>query len=277
MEATTELPMAAARDLTTVTRLCWREARPVVQLIFQLRFAAAALPAIAAAPTALSYLDGTRILLGSFAWLCTTWHIYLLNGVCDRTEDRVNASTRPLAAGVLRCAQARQALAVLAVAAFGCALAVSGVFVALVAAMLGLGWLYSAGPRPQKANVPGFMVVVVGGGMLTYLAGWSAAGGGRPSCQLCLLGVAMSLWMATAGMTKDLSDAAGDRAAGRRTLPILFGEGRARSALSAIVLAVGSGTLFVAYLLAAALLPACAVLGHVQGDGVRDDHREDPG
>jgi len=73
--------------------------------------------------------------------------------------------------------------------------------------------------------------------------------------------VTMSLWMALAGTTKDLSDVAGDRAAGRRTLPVLLGDRWARRLMAGLVLVAGSVLLAGAVLVAPRLLPPATVLG----------------
>jgi 4-hydroxybenzoate polyprenyltransferase len=119
--------------------------------------------------------------LAAAAWLCATWHVYLLNGLSDEVEDRGNGSTRPLAGGELDGTAARTVLGWLAAAAVGLAVFVGLPLVLLVLAMLGLGRLYSAGPRPQKARVGGAMAVIATGGAVTYLAGWYVGGGRTPT------------------------------------------------------------------------------------------------
>jgi len=233
----------------------WREARPVVQVIFQLRFFAGA---AVAAPAGIVNRP-LPLLLGALAWLCATWFVYLLNGLSDQVEDRRNGSARPLATGALPIGAARRIVAGLAGVALLLAGAVSLRLVGLVAVMLVLGWLYSAGPRPQKGNLLGFVLVVAAGGIVTYLAG-SAAVGGPVELELMVVMVAMSLWMALAGTTKDLSDVAGDRAAGRRTLPVLLGARGARRLMAGLVLLAGGVLLAGALLVAPTLLVPAAVL-----------------
>lgn len=237
--------------------LAWRESRPVVQVMFQLRFGVGALLSIdrgsAASPVLLA--------VGAASWLCATWYVYLLNGVCDQVEDLRNGSSRPIAAGHLPPAAARTILVCLAVAALALGVAVGWHLVLLVALLLGLGSAYSAGARPQKANVPGFIAVVVAGGLVTYLAGGVSAGRtGWPGGELAVLAVSMSLWMAFAGMTKDISDVPGDRAAGRRTLPVVLGESRARRVMALLALTVGVLALALIRHTALALLPMGVVL-----------------
>jgi 4-hydroxybenzoate polyprenyltransferase len=226
MSTVVGIPVGArsGRHIRTVG-LAWREARPVVQVIFQVRFGVAALLAAASVP---GEIHSGRLAAGAAAWLCATWHVYLLNGLSDRTEDRRNGSARPLASGRLDDRDVRTTLSVLAVTALVLG-ALAGWRVALLAGlMMALGAAYSTGPYPLKRCVPGAIAVITAGGLATYLAGWCAAGGGTPGPSLLVVGGAMSLWMGLAGMTKDLSDVSGDRIAGRRTLPIILGARRAR-------------------------------------------------
>lgn len=237
-------------------RLCWREARPIVQAIFQLRFIAGAAFVVRGTPP-----HPGGLVLGAAAWLCVTWSIYLLNGVCDQTEDRRNGLSRPLATGELPMAAARSMVRGLALTGLCAAAVVSWRVAALAVLMLCLGWAYSAGPRPQKAHAVGFAVVVTAGGLATYLAGWYAAGGsGVPGRGFWVLSVVMSLWMGLAGNTKDLSHVLGDRAAGRRTLPLLLGDAAARRVIAGLTLALGTAAVALAGAGAYALLPTAVVL-----------------
>jgi 4-hydroxybenzoate polyprenyltransferase len=236
--------------------LSWKEARPVVQSMFQLRFAAGAV--LAAPGVGLGHLSD--YLLAAAAWLCATWQVYLLNGMCDQVEDRCNGSQRPLATGVLDLRAARLICRLLSVMALLLSLAVSPLSLLLVAIFLLLGWHYSAAKRPQKGNVAGFIVTVTGGGAITYLAGCTAAGGSF-RLEMLVLASAMSLWMACAGMTKDLADVAGDRLAGRRTLPVVLGARRARTLIAGLTLGVAAYLLGWAVWFAPALLPAAGALG----------------
>lgn len=235
--------------------MAWHEARPVVQVMFQIRLLAGA---ALAAPQA-GGVDPQRLLLGAAAWLCATWHVYLLNGMYDRVEDVANGSGRPLASGELPIEAARRIAVGTAGASLVLGAAVSARMCVLVAVMLALGWAYSAGHHPQKANLTGFVLVVCGGGLVTYLAGCEAANG-SPGHGLAVFMLAMSLWMALAGMTKDLSDVAGDAKAGRRTLPIVLGDRAARWLMAVMALSVAGILLTGAALTAGALLPVGVVL-----------------
>lgn len=260
-----------------IVGLSFAESRPVVQVVFQLRFLTGAL--LAAPPLQTTALRD--VALGALAWLCATWQVYLLNGLCDRTEDRHNGSRRPLSTGALTVSAGRTVALVLSGVAVTLGALVSTGFAGLVVAMLALGWLYSAAPRPQKSNLAGFVTVVVAGGLVTYLAGWHAAGGGTPDARALAVAVALSFWMGLVGMTKDLPDVAGDRVAGRHTLPIVLPERTARIllALGAFVVAAGLAALstaepslrpLAALLLAGATVLICCLLTRLStGDGSR--------
>lgn len=250
------LPARSARaSRLRPLRLAWREARPVVQAIFQLRFAAgAALAGTGGAG------DGSALLPAALGWLATTWAVYLLNGVADVVEDRANRKARPIAQGELSPRSATAMVWTLSAAGLGFAAVTSVTQVLLTAAMLGVGWAYSAGPWPLKADLAGFFAGVTTLGLLTYLAGWSAAGGGRPTGPALLFGLMMSLWMGLGGSTKDLADAKGDRLAGRKTLPVLFGDFRARVVMAIAASSVGWTFTILFAVRAAGLLPAAVVV-----------------
>jgi 4-hydroxybenzoate polyprenyltransferase len=237
-------------------RLAWREARPVVQVIFMLRlFAGMALAGMPVADVSI-----TPVIVAALSWLATTWAVYLLNGVADVVEDRANGSTRPIALGELDPDTATRIVRVLAAAGLVLGLIVSPTMLLIVALMLAVGWAYSRGPYPLKQNMVGFLTSVIALGLLTYLAGWSAVGIGVPHGSMLLFGVMMSLWMGLAGSTKDLSDTIGDRMAGRRTLPVMLGERSAR-----LVMAVAASVVGWTFVVGAArfghLLPVAIVVG----------------
>ncbi|RSM46120.1 homogenitisate phytyltransferase [Amycolatopsis balhimycina DSM 5908] len=252
----------SARSACTVLlrrlRLAWREARPVVQLIFLLRFAAGA--ALGVAGSVYGAVNRPALLLAALGWLATTWAVYLLNGVADVVEDRANGQARPIARGELSRRPAVAIVWALSVAALVFAAAVSSTQVLLTAAMLGVGWAYSLGPWPLKANLAGFVAAVTALGVLTYLAGWSAAGGGRVTEPVFLFGLMMSLWMGLGGSTKDLADAKGDRLAGRKTLPVLLGDRRARAVMAIAASAVGWTFAVLCAIRGNGILPAAVVV-----------------
>jgi 4-hydroxybenzoate polyprenyltransferase len=230
---TSSVPRMLANTVRALTQSL-REARPVVQAIFLLRFLAAA---------ALAVLSGAQprlaIAWGAAAWFLVTWAVYLINGVADVTEDRANGSTRPIASGELCPETAVRIAWFLGGAGLLLAAAVSPWLALLAGGQLALGWAYSMGPVPLKRVTLHAATSVVLAGLLTYIAGAVCAGGAAHHTQLWVFPVLMALWMAVGGITKDLSDVRGDRLAGRRTLPIVLGERRARNTMAVVASAIG--------------------------------------
>ncbi|MGW7098422.1 UbiA family prenyltransferase [Streptomyces sp. NPDC054883] len=199
-----------------------------------------------------------RTVLGLAAWWCAVSCAYLLNGVTDVREDRANGSRRPIARGDLPVRTAGSVTALLAVAALVLGgLAGSGVLGWVVGFLL-LGWVYSASPVRAKESSGLCAVVVFGLGATSYAAGVSAAGSGWTATG-GVFGCVMAAWMALVGsLVKDLGDAGGDAAGGRRTVAVVRGVAAARSlAVAGAVLVGAAGTA------AAALWAPLALVGTV--------------
>ncbi|MCE7002297.1 UbiA family prenyltransferase [Kibdelosporangium philippinense] len=218
-------------------------------------------------------------LTGLAAWVPVVAAIYLINGIADIEGDQRNGSKRPIATGALSVEAAWRAVGWLVLFGLSAAALVSYEMVALSLVMLAVGWAYSCGPWPLKNTVAG---VLIGGsvlGFLTYLAGFVATPGGVLSVDFLVLAGGLSLWMGVVGgFTKDLKDVPGDRAAGRRTLPVRLGVRRA--AVVAAVVAVVFALLYAGLVssVAVALVPhsiglflgalaVAAIAGQPPGEG----------
>jgi 4-hydroxybenzoate polyprenyltransferase len=232
--------------------LALREARPAVQLIFLLRLVSAA---VLSGVLTRSHLLG--VAAGALIWECAVVFVYLYNGVADVTEDSVNRTGRPVASGELpRASAAAMALGAGAVAVLGGV--VDRPLLLPVIGLLILGYLYS-GPPFRLKRFPSYAFLVAAlGGLLTYYAGVAAAGRSSPPVAVLVLAGFMSVWMGAVGTTtKDLSDVAGDAAAGRRSLPIRLGERRVRAGVAVLAPALG-----VAFVLTCLTLAVDGELGH---------------
>jgi 4-hydroxybenzoate polyprenyltransferase len=140
------------------------------------------------------------------------------NDVQDVAADRVNDPTRhPLAAGRLRTETAHLVIWVGIVIGIGAAALVSGrqVLVALLALAVMLGY----SPLLKRRGLPGNLAVAVVGGLPLF---YGALAVGRAEAGIVPWVLAGWLHLARE-LVKDLGDAAGDRAAGRRTLPVRVG------------------------------------------------------
>lgn len=239
---------------------CLEEARPSVQVIFLLRFAAGAALTVrtigAAGPghPGPGHPDPGRPALAAAAWMSAIFFVYLINGVMDVREDRVNGSRRPIARGALSRATAARVAVAAAVLSLGAAWPLGPPMVGAVLAALLIGWQYSGPPLCLKRHPIGTAVGVTLLGLLTYFAGYLAGfvphAGARwadPGTALPIFAVTMSLWMGLVGApSKDLSDVAGDTTAGRRTLAAGAGQAAGRRAV-----AIGALTIAAAFAVAA--------------------------
>ncbi|MEU5210235.1 UbiA family prenyltransferase [Streptomyces sp. NPDC020742] len=234
-------------------QLALTESRPLVQVIFMLRFSSGVLLA-----------SGTgglfRVVIAALSWHMATVSTYLYNGVCDVDGDRVNGSPRPIAQGLLAVGTARRLVAASGGAALVLASLDGPVCTFAAGGMLLLGWLYSARGIALKNTTAGAGICVFLMGLLAYTDGCFAVPQAQLSWPLVIVAVSMSLWMGMVGaVVKDFGDLAGDRVDGRRTLYARGSGHRARLAGAAGAVAVGAGFLAAALALAPVLWPAAAL------------------
>jgi 4-hydroxybenzoate polyprenyltransferase len=224
------------RRLADTAWMCVVEARPSVLLVFLLRFlVGSALSGIGAADGNVLRIAGTAVV-----WETAVFAVYLFNGVTDVREDRINGSRRPIARGALPVRIAlRVTVCAAAVSVIGAA-AIGNYILWPVLALLAVGFCYSGPPVQFKRHAVTSALTGLSLGLLTYYAGHRAyAGGGwsYPGAEFVVFTLGVTAWMGlVGGLTKDLSDVAGDAAAGRRTLPVAWGERTARRAAAATAL-----------------------------------------
>jgi 4-hydroxybenzoate polyprenyltransferase len=257
-------PPSAQRAQTSrwalhIAWMCLLEARPCVLLIFLLRFLAGV---VMSAP-GVTGIEPLRILAAAVAWELAVFFAYLINGVMDVQEDRINGSRRPIASGALSPNLAMPVALAAAAVSLACSIAVGKAFAWTVVALLVLGCLYSGPPAFLKRRPLGATITVVIYGFLSYYAGSTAHGGDAWKHQgvLFLFAGAMSLWMGLVGLpAKDLPDVKGDTAAGRRTLPVVCGETRVRLMMSAAAWGLACAFCVIAMHAAPALIWAAVVM-----------------
>ncbi len=240
---------------------CLLEARPAVQAMVLLRFAAASLVTVAGRrlPIGNLLLD-RRLVTGAAAMMLVSIGVYLVNGVTDLVADIANGSSRPLAQGRLSVATARR-MAWLTILGGLCCAAVAGPLLlgcAVAMAIAGLG--YSCGRRPWKQRPRAASASIGVLGASTYLAGSIAAG--YPAWPpAMLLAAAMTLWMSLVGaLTKDFSDVAGDLLTGRQTMATGTAERRMRRRAALNALGLAGGFLLSCWAWAPRLMPAAECL-----------------
>jgi len=174
-------------------------------------------------------------------WLLLTAAIYVFNGITDRAGDVANHSARPIASGTLSRRAALIWCIGLGLAGLSLCAAASAADLMLAGVMLVLGWAYSAGPA-LKNTAAGFATVIGLGAGLTYGAGLASRG---PFSQReAAFVAAFALWVTLCCAAKDFSDLEGDRLAGRRTWPVVFGA-RSAARLLALLAVCGAGVVMV--------------------------------
>jgi 4-hydroxybenzoate polyprenyltransferase len=238
------------RRIPSLLLTCIEEARPSVLGIQFIRFTAGAAMAAQITGHWLPFRAG----IGALSWELAICWTYLLNGVMDIQEDRVNGSRRPIASGVLAPSAAAGYAAGAAALSLACASMLGIATTCTVLAMLVIGWQYSAPPCILKRGPAGTAVGGAALGFLAYLAGFLSQAGTarpRPGPVPLIFVLTMSAWMAFVGTpAKDLPDAQGDAAAGRRTLALIWGEIATRR-----LLVVAAMTITIAFSLAAVFGP----------------------
>jgi 4-hydroxybenzoate polyprenyltransferase len=197
---------------------------------------------------------------GAGLWVCVTISVYILNGVMDVEEDQINGSSRPVASGKLKVAQAAVAAGGLAVLSVVGSLALGSLMVGSVVVALALGWLYSGPPFYLKRSPTGWAALGIIAALITYNAGYASNGGTGDLLSFSIFAAVMALWLGFVSQTKDLSDIEGDKQVGRRSGPVVWGENVARLFYSGVALCLGGGYVLAATLLAPGLLIPALVL-----------------
>ena len=158
---------------------------------------------------------------------------YALNDLFDTPADRMNrpAAERPLAAGRMGRGTAELCVFVGVLVGVVAAALVSGRALLLGLGALGVMIVYS--PILKRRGLPGNAAVALVAGLPPF---YGALAVGRPAEGVVPWVLAGWAHLARE-LVKDLEDEAGDRALGRRTLPITLGAERARRI--AVVIALG--------------------------------------
>lgn len=171
----------------------------------------------------------------------------VLNDIWDEPGDRTNArADRPLASGRVRRGTADLLVLWGALLGLGAAALVGGTLVGLAVVSLALMATYS--PVLKRRGLAGNVTVAAVAGF-PFMYGALAVHHGAAGVVPWVLAAWLHLGREVA---KDLVDVPGDRVLGRRTLPILSGEGTARNAARAILWS---------FIPVSALLPALAGYG----------------
>lgn len=139
------------------------------------------------------------------------------NDIADTTADRLNRPERPLATGRLRLETAHIVVWLGALVGLGAAALVSGrqLLVGAIALLVMLGY----SPWLKRYGLPGNLAVAAIAGLPLF---YGALAAGRATAGFIPWVLAGWIHLGRE-LVKDLQDEAGDRAMGRRTLPVRLG------------------------------------------------------
>lgn len=229
---------------------CLLEARLVVVILFLLRFLAGASFAgpIFTGRTSFSLWGGAVL------WVCVTLSVYILNGIMDVEEDRINNSSRPIASRRLTVAQAIWVAGMLGILSVLGGLILGGLMACSIVAALVLGWLYSGPPFYLKRWPLAWALMGIAAAFITYNAGYLSNGGGGDLLSFSVFACMMASWLGVVSQTKDLSDMEGDERVGRRSVPVIIGENSSRLVFSGVALCLGFAYLLSAMIFAPHLM-----------------------
>ncbi|MDY6930409.1 MAG: UbiA prenyltransferase family protein [Halobacteriota archaeon] len=149
----------------------------------------------------------------------------LFNDYWDREYDKsIRKEEFPLVAGLLSPGVVMFSSIILMVMAIFVSLQISGLFTFFIAICLLLSILYSAPPFRLKER-PGLdlLTCMIGAGVICSLAGWAAAGGGRPLGELVWWFVIVALGTGAVYMPTTIVDYEGDKKEGLTTIATRLG------------------------------------------------------
>lgn len=210
-------------------RLYWRLGRPFTMVAPALGMVSGAICALGAhgAP-AFATVMLWRMIGGAFMASLLNTASNVLNQIADVEADRINKPDRPIPSGKVTVREAW----VLSISSYVLALVLAYIvspagtylacfFCAAIAAAL--TYVYSAPPfRTKRFGWWANLTIATPRGFFLRLAGWSLVRAPDTPEAWFIAGV-FFLFLLGAASTKDFADMKGDKAAGCRTLPIIYG------------------------------------------------------
>jgi 4-hydroxybenzoate polyprenyltransferase len=201
------------------------------------------------------------VLLYRFSRLIVWLSLYvysfnLCNQIIGISEDRLNKPDRPIPAGKVTPAAAKRRAKVVIVAFLAIGMFPPGVVAETICWIVTTIWgcWVSAGHHWLGKNS-----VLIPAGTYALLSGaWKCLAFYTPKTHSHIL--ALALWAGVMTNLQDMRDVAGDRATGRRTMPVVYGDIMARRLMTFLGIPLGLLLLWVGGVLAIA--PAILTLAH---------------
>ncbi len=205
-------------------RVYWAFTRPFTLIAPALGMFSGGVTGLGAEPhTPFSAAVAIKIALGTLMAALLNGASNTLNQIYDLENDRINKPGRMIPSGIVSVREAAWVSAVLYAAALALAAIVSAQCLLLAATAAVLTYIYSAPPlRTKRTALGANLTIAVPRGVLLKVAGWSTVKTIWVH-EAWTVGAIFGIFLLGATTTKDFADMEGDRAAGCRTLPVVFG------------------------------------------------------
>jgi 4-hydroxybenzoate polyprenyltransferase len=205
-------------------RIYWKFVRPFTLIAPALGMFSGGVTALGAVPaTPVTPWIVVKIALGTLMAALLNGASNALNQIYDLENDRINKPNRMIPAGVMTIREAAWVAAVLYASSLTLAAIVGAQCLLLAATAAILTYVYSAPPfRTKRAALTANLTIAVPRGLLLKVAGWSTVKT-IFTREAWVVGLIFGVFLLGATTTKDFADMEGDRAAGCRTLPVVYG------------------------------------------------------
>jgi 4-hydroxybenzoate polyprenyltransferase len=161
---------------------------------------------------------------------------YMYNDVTDISVDKMNSYRRPLVSGKANVEELLKLTALFYVGATILIYATNIYATLTLLSFIALGIFYSHPKTSLKEKFPHKTITTALGGALASLTGGLAAGSLSP--YLLYASAVSFLFLLVMGPIADISDLKGDRAAGRRTFPLVLGVNRTLMIMTMVILGI---------------------------------------
>jgi len=202
----------------------WKFVRPFTLLAPALGMFSGGVTALGAIPkTPVTDWILVKIALGTLMAALLNGASNALNQIYDLENDRINKPKRMIPSGIMTIREAAWVSGVLYAASLTLAAVIGRECFLLAASAAVLTYVYSAPPfRTKRAALAANLTIAVPRGLLLKVAGWSTVKT-VANREAWYVGLIFGIFLLGATTTKDFADMKGDRAAGCRTLPVVYG------------------------------------------------------
>ena len=184
---------------------------------------------------------------------------YTYNDVGDLNVDRINGSNRPLISGRVGKKEIIRLVWILNGSALSIAMLINVSTVAIASVLILMGLVYSHPRTHYKDTFPLKTLLTASGAALVSLMGGLAVG--NVSMHVMYAALVFFAFESILAPLGDIHDVKGDRASGRRTLPIVFGLTPTIVLMMLIAVSIAVTTVIVSDLMSISVIGIMMVIG----------------